>query len=329
MSFPSGADVGPDELDLEDERPQRGRRGPFPFTFDIETVPQRRFWPAPEPEPGETGERSLFEPPSEYVVDEFWMRREFENMDMARRVVQGDQDNWLDGFRQHVNDQVRQCAAPLQATGQLPGCHPTTAHIVSVSFGRVKPGSDVDVDVTTTQIDDFLEERAETAPPDTPDGETVKADYEIMSKPGLDELDDSEIVRAERKVLARTVQLLEWGARQQLTFVSFNGKGFDFPMIRWRCMVIGVRPPQLNWYEMLYPYRHKEHIDLRLLMSDGNRHAKGTLAMWAEAMGLEAEESGAQVLDWARRGEWGEIRRYGGVEMETLIRMFLRCLEVL
>lgn len=328
MNFPSGAEAEPGELELEDERPQRGHRGPLPFTFDIETIPQRRFWPAPEPEAGETGERSIFQPPSDYVVEEFWKRRKWEEMQLLGDVWQPND------FDEIIAHEVRQCAAPLQATGQLPGCHPTTAHIVSVSFGKISnpvitAGENVEASVQTTQIDDFLEERAETAPPDTPDSETVKADYEIMSKPGLDELDDSEIVRAERKVLARTVQLLEWAATQRLTFVSFNGKGFDFPMIRWRCMVIGVRPPQLNWYEMLYPYRHKEHIDLRLLFSDGNRHGKGTLAMWAEAMGMESEESGAQILDWARRGEWGEIRRYGGVEMETLIRMFLRCLEAL
>lgn len=305
------------ELELDDQRrPKRG--GLLPFTFDIETIPQRRFWPAPEQD-FPTGDAMLWKPPSDYDVDPFWARRQWEEMETAGEYLPGD-------FQRFVDSQIKDCAAPLNETGQLPACHPTTAHIVSASFGKIKQFSEIDgqevldIDVQTPQLDDFLEERNEA-----PKG----ADYEIIGKAGVDELGDSEIERLERKVLSRIVQLLEWALKNRYTLISFNGKGFDLPMIRWRCAVLGVTPPQFDWYKMLYPYRHKEHIDLRLLFSDGDRRAKGTLAMWAKAIGIEAEEHGEDVLHWARTGDWANMRRYGDAEMHTLIRMFLRIQEAI
>lgn len=243
-----------------------------PYVFDIETVPQRRFW---------AGE--------EYPVDPYWLRTK-------REDYLADGGKWTRLLAARVIlEGCKKGEAPLATTGQLPACHPATAHIVSISSGMV--GEQGTVTVDCAQLDDF-------------------------SRGPLAAIPDIEA--AEKEVLRRGWQLLSWARDRRLTLVSFNGKGFDLPMMRWRSTLLGVAVPRLNWYHLLYPFRHLEHIDIRLLLSDGDKRAKGTLAVWCEAFGIEAEESGHMVLEWAQAGDWGEIRRYGGIEMASLIELFQR-----
>jgi hypothetical protein len=245
-----------------------------PYTFDIETVPQRPYW---------AGE--------EYAVDWYWLRTERENF----LADGGNEEQWEEESPSRVLTACQKHEAPLASTGQIPACHPTTAHIVSISSGML--GEQGNIQVDTAQLDDFARGPLAAIP---------------------------DIEAAEKEVLRRGWQLLSWARDRRLTLVSFNGKGFDLPMMRWRSTLLGVAVPKLKWYELLYPFRNVEHVDIRLLLSDGDKRAKGTLAMWCEAFGLEAEESGHKVLEWAQAGDWGEIRRYGGVEMASLIELFTR-----
>jgi predicted PolB exonuclease-like 3'-5' exonuclease len=142
--------------------------------------------------------------------------------------------------------------------------------------------------------------------------------------PKLSEISMEEMLDAERKVITLAVEKLVWAVRNRCTIVTFNGKGFDLPMLRWRAAMLHVAVPTLSWYELLYPYRHKEHIDLRLLFSDGDRRARGTMAMWCEAFGIDAKTvgSGADVLGWVEKGDWNTLLSYGLDEMDDLIQLF-------
>lgn len=262
------------------------------FTFDIETVPIERLRPGGDA----------------YEIDGYWEQQRYDEW-----LRKGEQwEEWqteLEDFRASWREQG---SAPLALTGQLPSCHPTTAHIVSVSHGMHTEGAR-DAELGCIQLDEFAPLFGEV-------DEELKDPEKRPRR--LDEFDPKLMRAAERKVIRLALDRLAWAVERNMTLVSFNGKQFDFPMLRWRAAMLNVKMPRFNWYEMLYPYRHKEHVDLRLLFSDGDRRAKGTLEMWCNAFGLEAEESGHQVLEWAMRGQWDEIRRYGAVEQTSLIELF-------
>lgn len=243
-----------------------------PFAIDVETVPQRPYWAG------------------EYEVDPYWIRLERENF-----LASGDGtvSEWENEGQRFIREAAKLLIAPMATTGQIPACHPTTAHIVSISSGML--GEQGSLQVDTTQVDDFARGKLEEIP---------------------------DLLAAERNVLRRGWQLLSWAVDRRLTVVTFNGKPFDLPMMRWRSRILGVDVPKLNWYHMLYPYRNVEHIDLRLLFSDGDKRAKGKLSVWCDAFGIESEESGHKVLEWAQAGDWGEIRRYGDIEMASLVELF-------
>ena len=207
---------------------------------------------------------------------------------------------------------------PMKITGDLPSTHPATAHVVSVSVAmdlgaksqqREIPGLAPEAQVI--QVDQHLH------PVDVGAGET--------RPPMLSEIHTDEMLDAERMVISIALEKLAFAVRHACTVVTFNGKGFDLPMLRWRAAMLGVAIPQnLNWYEMLYPYRHKEHIDLRLLFGDGDRRARGTMSMWCTAFGIDAKTlgTGGDVLGWVEKGEWNQLLSYGLDEMDDLIQLF-------
>jgi hypothetical protein len=239
------------------------------LTFDVETVPQKQ-WRDPET----LRERDFA--PGEWPEDETISSN---GADMAFEIQEG---------------KLR-----LAGTRQLPACHPSTAHVVSVSFGWLNQKGEL---------------KTKTFQPSTIDKESYPWDeYEEGAKRAV-----------EARVLEKCWDFYARAAHAEpyVPIVGFNSKLFDLPMIRIRSAVLGVPVPRLNWYEHTYVYRNQEHIDLRLVLSDGDRRAAGSLAWWARAFGIEAEESGAEVLDWALAGEWGQIERYGVQEMQTLVDLY-------
>lgn len=284
-----------------------------PYSTDIETVPHRRYWAQ------ETKAGLII--PEDYEIDTGWARTKF--MDHQLTCMHETEQGRLELFRNWLKEQTLTCGVPLASTGQLPACDARTSHVVSVSFGLIEnpaaPTEDWKIRVATPQMDQYFHQL----------GIGSKED----PAPGLDGLTDEEIVAAEKLVLRDTVARLHWwrdkGQNKGYRLVTFNGKGFDLQLIRWRCVILDIDPPQLNWWEMTYPYRHKEHIDLRLLFSDGDRRAKGTQQTWADAMEIPSMEAGPQVMEWARVGEWDKISSYGDVEMETVLRMFMRSRKAL
>ncbi|MEE8241503.1 MAG: hypothetical protein V3R16_09570 [Nitrospirales bacterium] len=251
-----------------------------PFALDIETVPHRKFWHGGEA----------------YEIDHYWEERR-----LHRWAVEGKMPNHGPQLEGERHDARLKGEAPMRSTGQIPACHPTTAHVVSCSFARIDEAEKIQIE--TVQLNDFC-------------------DFEDDPEKSIKSVSTDSLKHAESKVVRRAFQLLEWATQNGRTIVTFNGKPFDLPMLRWRATLLGQEIPKFNWYEMLYPYRHKEHIDLRLLFSDGDKRAHGTLAMWCEAYGIEAEESGDEVFDWCLRGKWDDLRRYGGRDAANTLRLF-------
>ncbi|MDH3291528.1 MAG: ribonuclease H-like domain-containing protein [Gemmatimonadota bacterium] len=193
---------------------------------------------------------------------------------------------------------IEQGKYPLKITGTIPACHPITGQVVSVSMGWLD---------------------------DTKGIQTKTVQVSTIADPNpWDEFTELEQRDLEREILRESWRLVARALETRKVLVTFNGKGFDLPMMRWRSALLGIQLPTFKWYELLYPYRHQEHIDLRLLFSDGDRRARGTLSVWSEAFGIEAREAGHHVLGWALAGQWDELARYGTQEMQTLIDLYDR-----
>ena len=93
--------------------------------------------------------------------------------------------------------------------------------------------------------------------------------------------------------------------------VSFNGRGFDGPMLSLRSAVLGV-PPSVA---LVGPReRHTPHTDLvELLGFGGARRERYTFAYWCEVFGVlspKQELNGAAVGGAFERGEHEAIARY-------------------
>lgn len=185
---------------------------------------------------------------------------------------------------------------PLAATGVVPALHATTCHVVQVSFGW--PGCS-----KVIQWDDVME-AADSGRTTTPE-------------------------ELERRILTRAFDLMAAATKKGTTLVSFNGKGFDIPILRARAALLALPMPALPWRKLIYPYADDRHADLRLVLSADDRRARGTLQWWADAMGIHAEEHGAEVSSWVQAGEWSKLRAYGETEARTLVELYERLLPIL
>ena len=250
------------------------------LTLDIETVPMWRFTEPDVP------------------VDPKW-REEFVAEHRLKRRPNSDKAIEL------VAAALKSGEAKLKATGVQAALHPSTAHVISVSWGNseAKEGEDT----TVYQWEDFQ------------GLEGSDAGFEVA-------------------LLERTFRAIEAAIFKSRTLVSFSGKSFDLPSLRWRAGILGIKIPRLKWdgpgyggkpAGLLYPFDSDTHCDLRLAWTNGNKYGRGTLAAMSAAFGIESEEHGGDVYSWFRANDWDSIRAYGHVEARNLIQLYRACERIL
>lgn len=120
---------------------------------------------------------------------------------------------------------------------------------------------------------------------------------------------DSEIYRgSEEQLLARFWQIL---ATKRPRLVSFNGRGYDGPILMVRSAQLGI-PCVKN----LVPYRYSiaEHCDLMDVLSfQGARRENFSLDYWCRRFDVESPKGGmdgSQVARAYRQGRIDEIGEY-------------------
>ena len=216
-----------------------------------------------------------------------------ERMRSTPRTWVADPDWCAEQFPKYTADEIaglaRAGSVPVAATGVVPSLHPTTASVVQVSFGW-RAGHDIERKVV--QRDDYPGDGWEGA------------------------------------LLHDAIGILAGAVGKRSVVVTFNGKAFDLPILRHRAALLGLCDlPRIPWRRLLYPYSDEQHADLRLILGNDNRYAKGTLQWWAEAFGVHAEEHGADVQGWVGAGNWQALREYGQVEAQTLVELY-ECVQV-
>jgi predicted PolB exonuclease-like 3'-5' exonuclease len=136
----------------------------------------------------------------------------------------------------------------------------------------------------------------------------------------------------ERELVQRFFDGLE---RYSPTLVSWNGSGFDLPVLNYRALRHGVnahhywevgegdREFRYNNYLSRYHWRH---IDLMDVLSGYGASGRASLELAAQLIGLPGKLGigGSQVWSAYRRGEIGAIRDYCETDVLNTYLIYLR-----
>ena len=117
--------------------------------------------------------------------------------------------------------------------------------------------------------------------------------------------------------------------------VSWNGSGFDLPVLHYRALAAGVQAPRY-WetgdedttfrYNNYLSRYHWRHLDLMDVLSSHNGRARASLADMAALLELPGKLgfSGDQVWDAYQDGKLPEVRRYCETDVLNTYLILLR-----
>ena len=111
-------------------------------------------------------------------------------------------------------------------------------------------------------------------------------------------------------------------------FVTFNGMAFDVPVIKFHSMLRGVRP---SVDISCNKYRIENHVDLRILLVNGDQYAHGTQDFYCKMIlgpdqGKPAGIDGSMVQQYWDLELYEEIREYNLDDTKKLAQLYQRLL---
>jgi 3'-5' exonuclease len=116
-------------------------------------------------------------------------------------------------------------------------------------------------------------------------------------------------------------------AHPELTIVTWNGRGFDLPVIVARCLRHGVPIP---WYyrrrEVRHRYSDAGHVDLMDLLSDHGAAKSFSLDVAAKSLGMpgKLDTKGADVQSMIDAGKIEDVRAYCLQDVAQTAALFVR-----
>jgi 3'-5' exonuclease len=129
--------------------------------------------------------------------------------------------------------------------------------------------------------------------------------------------------RTERQLITAFVGKIA-GLNPQL--VTFNGNGFDLPVLRYRAMINAVSAPGLAARPYFSRYT-EDALDLCDALSSFNSGARATLNEISRIMGMPGKPDGidgGQVERYFREGKVKEIAEYCETDVLNTYRVWLR-----
>lgn len=141
---------------------------------------------------------------------------------------------------------------------------------------------------------------------------------------------------SEKEIIQRFFDLLD---RFSPTLVSWNGGGFDLPVLHYRSMVHGVQAPRywdtgaddksFKWNNYVNRY-HERHTDLMEVLAMFQMRAAVPLDQMASLLGFPGKMgmSGAKVWDAFRSGDIKGIRDYCESDVLNTWLVYLRFLLI-
>lgn len=119
------------------------------------------------------------------------------------------------------------------------------------------------------------------------------------------------------------------------TLVSWNGSGFDLPVMHYRSLLHGISAPRywdtgaddqsFKWNNYLNRY-HERHLDLMDTLSGYQTRAWASLDTLATLLGFPGKlgMEGNKVLDYYQRGDIASIRDYCETDVLNTFLLYLR-----
>lgn len=132
----------------------------------------------------------------------------------------------------------------------------------------------------------------------------------------------------EREMLEGFFHLIETRVPQ---LISFNGRGFDVPVLKYRAMVHGLSCPRWfnqgdRWNNYDARYSQEYHLDLLEVLSDHGASARCSMDEVAAAFGVpgKLDKAGDNVREMFENGQTEAIRDYCETDVCTTLLIFLR-----
>ncbi len=119
--------------------------------------------------------------------------------------------------------------------------------------------------------------------------------------------------------------------RMKPRLVSFNGRTFDLPVLKYRAMVHGIEAPWLHksgdkWNSYGYRYATEWHCDLLDVLSDYGASARVKLNEVCAVMGFPGKfgVDGSMVAEMIDQGRVQEVRNYCETDVLNTYLVYLR-----
>ncbi len=113
--------------------------------------------------------------------------------------------------------------------------------------------------------------------------------------------------------------------------ISFNGKGFDIPVLKYRAMIHGISCPYFynagdTWNNYNHKYSNNWHCDLLEVLSDYGTSARVKMSEVCVVFGLPGKLGidGAQVSEMYDNGQLNDIKDYCETDVINTYLIYLR-----
>lgn len=145
--------------------------------------------------------------------------------------------------------------------------------------------------------------------------------YEFVRLESNKSDDESEIVNGFFKYFDKVMPRL----------VSYNGRGYDLPVLKYRAMKYGVQANALNdksnkWENYTSRYSTEYHADLADMLSDYGASARCKMNEVCSILGLPGKfgVDGSKVTDMYDAGQLDDIRAYCETDVLNTYLLYLR-----
>lgn len=122
--------------------------------------------------------------------------------------------------------------------------------------------------------------------------------------------------------------MIKHAYQERIPLVSYNGIGFDLPVMLHRAMYLDIPVPYSIYSNLTKKWEgNKNHYDLMLVMAGWDRYRYKKLDFYLKRLGIGAKTEGmdgSKVYDTWKCGEFSKIQRYCEDDVLETCKMFAR-----
>ena len=120
-------------------------------------------------------------------------------------------------------------------------------------------------------------------------------------------------------------ELIKEAYLDHIPLVSFNGLGFDLPVLWHQAMKLNIPVSAQMYYDLTKRYDNKYHYDLMEILAtwDFTKKKTKSLAFYLRLFGLgEKTGEGSEIYTWWKSGDYDKIRIHCEADVELTAKLF-------